>query len=337
MDSKTAALQKIANMLDQKSLLITGGTGFVGRALVSLLQRVTIEYNISIRCHIASRSLGSRDFSPKSSGFNIERVKIDLLNPDPIIPEVDLVVHAVMPQPAVMNSFSPMEMLLASVTSTTALLDCFRTWKSPPRLLFTSSGAVYGESIDSQTKWTEDSRIAPETFTRGGAYGEGKRVSEMLASIASTENLCQTMIARMFTFSGLFLPLDQHFAVGNFVRDSLLGQDILIHHDGRATRTYLDSEDMAIWLLIILLFGQSNFPYHVGSEKEITIAELAELVATRSQEIFGHRPVVSTLNDKKSLVQFDRYVPSTLMTRNALDLHEWTSLSDSIDLMLRFK
>jgi nucleoside-diphosphate-sugar epimerase len=242
-----------------------------------------------------------------------------------------------MPQPAVMNSFSPMEMLLASVTSTRTLLDCFRTWNSPPRLLFTSSGAVYGESIDSHTKWTEHSRIAPHTFTSGGAYGEGKRVSEMLASIASAENLCQTMIARMFTFSGLFLPLDQHFAVGNFVRDSLLRQDILIHHDGKTTRTYLDSEDMAIWLLTILLFGQSNFPYHVGSEKEITIAELAELVAARSQEIFGHRPVVSTLNDKRSVVQFDRYVPSTLMTRNALDLNEWTSLSDSIDLMLRFK
>jgi dTDP-glucose 4,6-dehydratase len=337
VDTKSSAIRKIAKELDKKSLLITGGTGFVGRSLISLMQKITVECNISIQCHIASRSPENWRPVSKSSGFSASHLKIDLLDPSSSLPEVDLVVHAAMPQPASINTFSPMNMLLASVTSTKTLLDNFRIWKLPPRLLFTSSGAVYGESINSGTRWSERSRVAHQTFTHGGAYGEGKRVSEMLLSIATEENICTSMIARMFTFSGQHLPLDEHFAIGNFVNNALMGQNISINHDGKAIRTYLDSEDMAIWLLIILLYGQSSRAYHVGSQDEISIKELANLVADRSQVVLGYRPAVSILNNHNTMVQFDRYVPSTSITRSALKISEWTSLTDSIDLMLTTK
>jgi nucleoside-diphosphate-sugar epimerase len=334
MDSKSSAIQKIAKELDNKSLLITGGTGFVGRSLISLIQKISFTHNISIKCHIASRSPENWRPIAYASGFSASHLKIDLLDPSSSLPEVDLVVHAAMPQPALINTFSPMDMLLASVTSTKTLLDNFRIWKTPPRLLFTSSGAVYGESIDARTKWSERSRVAHQTFMHGGAYGEGKRVAEMLLSIAAEENLCASMIARMFTFSGQHLPLDEHFAIGNFVKNALSGHNILINHDGKAIRTYLDSEDMAIWLLIILLYGQSSRAYHVGSQDEISIKELADLVADRSEVVLGYRPAVSILNNQNTMVQFDRYVPSTSITRSALKISEWTSLTKSIDLML---
>jgi dTDP-glucose 4,6-dehydratase len=94
---------------------------------------------------------------------------------------------------------------------------------------------------------------------------------------------------------------------------------------------------MAIWLLTILLYGQSSKAYHVGSQQEISIKELADLVADRSQVVLGYRPSISILNNQNKIVQFDRYVPSTAITRSALQISEWTSLTDSIDLMLSTK
>jgi dTDP-glucose 4,6-dehydratase len=79
------------------------------------------------------------------------------------------------------------------------------------------------------------------------AYGEGKRVSEWLCAQASS-NRFEVKIARVFALVGPHLPLDRHFAIGNFIKSAMACEQIIIRSDGTPYRSYLYAADMAGWL-----------------------------------------------------------------------------------------
>jgi dTDP-glucose 4,6-dehydratase len=96
----------------------------------------------------------------------------------------------------------------------------------------------------------------------------------------------------------------------------------------------MDQQDMANWLLRILEAGQTNAIYHVGSERSISIRDLAHLIAMRTEAILKQEVTVEVQGLKSPLDGVSRYVPSTLATRQALGVNETISLEESIDSMI---
>jgi UDP-glucuronate decarboxylase len=88
----------------------------------------------------------------------------------------------------------------------------------------------------------------------------------------------ETVVARCFAFVGPDLPLNVHFAIGNFIRDALTADAITVCGDGTPLRTYLDQSNLAHWLLTLLELGRPGQAYNVGSDEVISIAALAHLV-----------------------------------------------------------
>ncbi len=198
---------------------------------------------------------------------------------------------------------------------------------STERLLFTSSGAVYGPQPSDITHVPESYGGAPDCTRPASAYGEGKRAAELLCACYHARHpTLQPVIARCFAFVGPFLPIDAHFAIGNFIRDALRGGPIRIGGDGTPYRSYLHAADLAIWLWTLLIRGQPARPYNVGSEEDVTILELASTVA----ECFPTRIDVELARQPTPGVPPSRYVPATGRAAGELGLSALIPLKEAI-------
>lgn len=218
----------------------------------------------------------------------------------------------------------PAEMLDTIVYGTQRTLD-IAVASGAKRFLFVSSGAVYGKQPPELTHIPETYNGSPDPMDPSSAYGEGKRVGELLCALTHQEHGLETMIARCFAFVGPHLPLDAHFAIGNFIRDAMRGDPITVKN-GAPYRSYLYAADLAIWLWTILFKGEACHPYNVGSDQEITISDLAQTVASVLDGSVQPLPT-STPNFNSAP---SRYVPSVDRARSELDLRALIPMSEAI-------
>jgi len=194
------------------------------------------------------------------------------------------------------------------------------------RLLFTSSGAVYGTQPAHLDRIPEDFNGIPGPLNPQNAYGIGKRTAEHLCALYGQEFSIDTVIVRCFTFVGQDLPLDVHFAIGNFIRDALWHDEIIVHGDGSPYRSYLDQHDLAGWLFTLLERGQGGQAYNVGSDEAITIKDLAHLV----RDIVAPDKPVRILGEMASHKERNVYVPNINRIKKELGLDVRIPLEESI-------
>lgn len=311
--------------LPWRRVLMTGGTGFVGSAMITSLLKVSKSLVVS------ARNLPHEDRQSRG----VEYVVHDVVDRFILPADFDVIVHAATPASADLNVRNPREMFRIMIQGAENLIEFAARHSKPPIVLLVSSGAVYGDGLKSVELVDESYGGGPSVLDPRSAYAEGKRVSELLVTIANHAGSCRGLIARLFAFGGPDLPRNRHFAIGNFVRDAVCNKRITVRGDGSAVRSYLDERDMAEWLLAILRRGESGFPYHVGSERAISIRDLAYLTAHRYTLMTGNRCEVEILGQSSPLDGVSRYVPSTKKTRQLIGVEETISLEESLDSMIQ--
>ena len=134
-------------------------------------------------------------------------------------------------------------------------------------MVMTSSGAIYGRQSNDSRPLDEDCNSGPNPVASTSVYGESKRAAETLCAMYAAQYGITVPIARCFAFVGPYLPLDAHFAVGNFIRDGLRGTGIVVTGDGNARRSYLYAADLMIWLWTILVHGNSARPVATSAQE----------------------------------------------------------------------
>ena len=235
------------------------------------------------------------------------------------------IIHAATESSAKLNAENPLLMLDTIIDGTRHTLD-FAVQCKVEKFLLTSSGAVYGKQPSDITHIPEDYMGAPDPLDSRSAYGIGKRTAEQLCALYAKQYGISSTIARCFAFVGPYLPLDSHFAIGNFIRDAMNGGQIIIKGDGTPRRSYLYTADLAIWLWTILLQGESGRAYNVGSDESLSISEVAHAVA-RSAHLNTQIEIQGTPNPA---FPEEQYVPSTKRAQNELRLTQLLLLDEGI-------
>jgi UDP-glucuronate decarboxylase len=312
------------------SLLLTGGTGFMGRALLRHWQSHPSDRP---RCAVAiSRNPKgfAESFPDLAQSKWLDLRYGDITYPDSLPRSgFDHVIHAATDSTAGPR-LSPLERYTQIVDGTRNVLNAAVT-AGATRFLLLSSGAIYGSRSDSQPDPNEDDFGAPDPLNPENAYGIGKRTAEHLATLTQQDHGLEVVIARCFAFVGRDLPLDAHFAIGNFIRDALWRDQITVAGDGSPIRSYMDQRDLCRWLVALLCQGKAGQAYNVGSEEALTVAELAHLVR---DTLTPKKPVRIASTQGKELRS--RYVPSTLKARNGLGIDLVYKLIDSIHETARY-
>ncbi|MGZ3787951.1 MAG: NAD-dependent epimerase/dehydratase family protein [Bacteriovorax sp.] len=312
--------EEMAQALKGKSLLITGGSGFFGKNLCEALNRLNKD-----------ESLGMTIYALARNPVHFEGIKFlqhDITAPLPFDLKMDYIIHAATPVTGPASGFDQTMDII--VNGTKHALD-FAEKCECSKFLLISSGAVYGEQPQSLLKIPEDHAIKGSFFDFKSAYGTGKRISELLALDWARKSGIHLNIARCFAFSGRHLPIDQHLAIGNFIRDAIYGNAINVQGDGSAVRSYMDADDLVTWLLTILLRAPKNEIYNVGSDQEISIKDLAMKI---SGHVFGVS--VSIQGAPEGSGKRSRYVPSIEKAKSDLGLKINISLDESIQRMIEF-
>ena len=315
--------------LDGSRILLTGGTGFVGKWMLQTAKIAQENSATKIQIVVPTRQL-TADHVQTAIAIgcpNVSWVEGDFLNSHLDLGHIDMIIHAATPASAQLNAENPAEMLRINVEAMKAVLR-YASDKKP--LLFTSSGAVYGTQPQSVGHIAEGN-VEPNPPTEQlNAYAQGKQIAERMCREAGSNGQCSPIIARLFAFGGEYLPRDTHFAIGNFIQNALDRQPIAIQGDGRARRSYLYGADMAAWLWSALTHGQTASPFHIGSEHSVSILELAQAVATVSGEVFNYVPEITVAKEIDLSESVHQYVPANSETRTALRVSEWTSLTEII-------
>ncbi|MBF0134912.1 MAG: NAD(P)-dependent oxidoreductase [Magnetococcus sp. DMHC-1] len=311
------------------TVLVTGATGWFGTWLLDVL--VTANQCHALGMQIFALSRRPELFSQRHpelfvapglhwlTGDVTDRHVAAGLDPH-------YVIHAATNTHVRFNAEDPAQTLTTIVDGTRQAL----TWAGPrcKGFLLLSSGAVYGPLADNRTAHEESTLSGPDPLNVKSAYAEGKRAAETWCTVAGRRRGVPVRIARCFAFVGPHMPLDAHFAVGNFVRDGLLGGPLVVQGDGRTVRSYLYMSDLVIWLLHLLVRAPVLRAYNVGSPAALSIGMLAEKIAG----LCGVKVLIQ--GERQDPV--DRYLPDVTRIGEELGLRQQVSLDVALKRTLHW-
>lgn len=292
------------------SLLIIGGSGFFGKSILDAYQRgLLAKWEIN-QIFILSRSASSL----KLDHADLISESVCLIDEDisscNYLPYADYVIHAAASTDArkyLIESKIEQENILAAIKNYCRLA---KKHHQKSKIVYVSSGAVYGpqpgELIEIPEDFTLQSSLETMPANKIG-YAAAKRKSEKMILELAQRGI-NVSIARCFAFVGKYLPLDQHFAIGNFIGNGLKRESIKVFAKNKVYRSYLYADDLVEWLLSIATLSSVECPiFNVGSDEAIGIHDLATIVS----RLMNVDVVHSELNSQC----IDRYVPSVYRAR----------------------
>jgi nucleoside-diphosphate-sugar epimerase len=308
-------------------VFITGGTGFFGCWLVESFCFVNRLLGLGAEATILTRH--PEAFATKCPHLASDP-SVTLQAGDVrsfLFPEGEYryVIHAATDASAKQAAEAPFEMLSTIIAGTERTLE-FAVTHGAKKFLLTSSGAVYGKQAAAVTHVPESYAGAPDPLDPANVYAEGKRTAELLCALYQKTGRLECKIARGWAFCGPYLPLDQHFAIGNFIGDVLAGRPIQIQGDGTPRRSYLYAADLAAWLWTILFRAPALVPFNVGSAHDVSILDLAQTVAMT----LNPRTEIRVARQSVPGIAPLRYVPCIDRAREILGLRPTIGLEESV-------
>lgn len=302
--------QRFAN----KSILVTGGSGFLASYLVKTLLVVNKIYALDLKVLCMVRSKRNVNFRLASflDDSSLVVIEHDVSASFPkIIPRADFIIHSASQASPKYYGVDPVGTLMANTAGTMNLLN-YGVFHNSEGFLYFSSGEVYGIPIDAENEISEVDFGYLDPMQVRSCYAESKRIGETMCAAWAHQHGIHTSVVRPFHTYGPGMALDDGRVFADFVADVVAGRDIVLKSDGLAKRPFCYIADATIGFLKILLKGESGEAYNLGNpDAEILIKDLANLVAKVCPErMVGVKTKIPLVNNKYLVSPIIRSSPS---------------------------
>jgi len=329
-----ALLREIAHALSGKTVLISGGGGFLGRYFLGVFRFFNREL-LEKPCRVISVDnyiTSERDRSGDLADPFVLSLWADVTQPLPIREPVDYIIHAAGLASPVYYQKYPLETIESAVLGAKHLLELGRKNPLGGFLLFSSS-EVYGDP---------DPRAVPTPETYCGnvssvgprsCYDESKRLAETLSLVYHQQYGVPVRIVRPFNVYGPGMRHDDRRVVPMFALRALQRAPLPVHGDGHQTRTFCYITDAIVGFLTVLLSGRPGNVYNVGNDDtEIRMIDLAKLFT----ELTNNGATVETIPypDTYPAGEPQRRCPDLTKIRTELAYAPTVSLRDGLQRFL---
>jgi UDP-glucuronate decarboxylase len=269
-----------------KTILVTGGAGFIGSHLCERLLREGNE----VICLDNFFTGYKRNVLKLLSNPNFEIVRHDITNP--YYAEVDEIYNLACPASPISYQYDPIKTINTSVIGAVNMLGLAKRVNA--KILQASTSEVYGDpTIHPQTEdyWGNVNPIGLRS-----CYDEGKRCAESLFVNYHQQNNVKIKITRIFNTYGPNMDINDGRVISNFIVQSLKGKDITIYGDGTQTRSFQYVNDL-IEGMIRMMNSEDSFlgPVNIGNPNEFSMLELAKVIIkltnSKSKVIFKPLPI----------------------------------------------
>tara|TARA_Y100000590_G_scaffold118182_1_gene135193 strand:+ start:223 stop:1329 length:1107 start_codon:yes stop_codon:yes gene_type:complete len=258
-----------------KTILVTGGTGFLGSTLCHYLVKQG-HYVICLDNNYVGSLEAIEDLLNKE---NFEFILHDVVTPISFERKIDQIYHMACPgSPIFYQEDYAIHTTKTSVIGSINILNL--AVEHDATVLFTSTSECYGDPLEHPQK--ESYRGNVNTIGIRACYDEGKRCAESLFFDYHRQKGVDIRVVRIFnTYGPNMNPLDGR-VVTNFICQAIEGNDITIYGDGSQTRSFCYADDL-IDGLERMMNNRIGFtgPVNLGNPGEFTIRELAEIVLNK--------------------------------------------------------
>lgn len=298
-----------------KKLLILGGSGFMGSSIVDYgVTKKLIKDKIN-EIYILSRS--NKLINKKYKHIKINYICKSIINLKKI-PQVDYIIYCLRNDNIkISNSYF------------NQFLKLLETINKKPKILFTSSGAVYGKNIN-KIKDIENKKISLTSINNLNGYKK-KYAREKILLEKKIKELgdknYKVSIARCYTFIGKNI-VQYKYAISDLINAANSKSIIKLNSSINVFRSYMHSDDLSNWLITILKNSNTRCPiYNVGSDKIVDLKILSKKIGKMTNK----KVSVKTSKSKK----FDYYVPSINKAKKKLNLNISINLNDALNSTIK--
>jgi nucleoside-diphosphate-sugar epimerase len=306
---------------DGSTITILGGTGFVGQWLIQALHEFSSNFGFSSEITVVTRDArNARKLFVEELGLKLKITEFDFTSGSIDLEKSDFFINGATPSQKKTGLKNVDSVYTSSVNASQSIIRSAKKYGNMPKVVNLSSGIVYGSQELSVRNQIEKSiSIASNSYS---GYLSAKIDSELIFSEAAAVGLVNSISPRLFAFAGPGIVLDEHFAVGNFLRDGVEGKQIVINGNPSTMRSYMYPADLTIWILSALL-QPKNLNVNIGSEIPISMLNLANLIADMTS-----RKGVKILGEDKVA---SNYVPSTSSFRENYSVSEQITLISGLE------
>ncbi len=270
-------LEKLAN----KSVMITGACGLIGSFLVDVLMERNKKYNSNITVIAYSHKKESiqERFANYLHDEHFKYICQDVNLPLYYNEEVNYIVHLASNAHPLFFKTDPVGTISTNIIGLKNLLD-FAKDNHVLRVLYTSSGEVYGEADSSIKEFKEDFSGYVNPISSRSCYPNSKRCAETLCVSYTEQYGVDTVIARPSHTYGPNMTKNDSRVYAEFIRNVMNGEDIVLKSEGKPIRSYTYIADCVKAFLYILIKGESKNAYNIANPNSIiSIREMAEIIA----------------------------------------------------------